>query len=199
MEIMKKLFFAAFALVAGTLAAQAQSINTRIEVGGNFARTQIKNADGSDAQSIKIRPGFRVAAAAEIGLAAGVYVAPGLTYRQEGYKQGNLTSTHNYLSIPVNLGIRVGLGDNLAVSVEAGPAFSYRTSSSFSLKDVAGTLSASNRKNFDASINASAAVEYSKVYLRVGTDLGMVNTVKDAVEKMSEKNSSFFVGVGYRF
>lgn len=196
---MKKLFIGAFALVAGTLAAQAQSINPRIEVAGNFARTQVKNEDGSSAQGIKVRPGFRVGAAAEIGLASGIYVAPGLTFRQEGAKRGDVSTGLNYLSVPINLGIRVGLTDAIAVSVEAGPSFSYGVSSVSSLSNAWDAFKDGGLKRFDAGINASAALEYSKVYLRLGTDLGMVNTMKEAVRQASAKNASFYLGVGYRF
>lgn len=197
--IMKKLFVGALALVAGTLVAQAQSIHPRIEVAGNFARTQVKNGDGTTAEGLKVRPGFRAGVAAEIGLASGIYVAPGVTFRQEGAKQGNVSSGLNYLSIPINLGIRVGLADALAVSVEAGPSFSYGVSSVSSVKEAVDEFKSGHLKRFDASINASAALEYSKVYLRVGTDLGMVNTFKEALQKASSKNASFYVGVGYRF
>ena len=75
---MKKLFFAAFALVAGVLSAQAQTpINPRIEVGANFARGISKV--GSVTAESKVRTGFRASVAAEIGLASGVYIAPGVT------------------------------------------------------------------------------------------------------------------------
>ena len=192
---MKKLFFAAFALVAGVLSAQAQNaIHPRVEVAGNFARSVITNVDGSSVNGLKVRPGFRASVAAEIDLAAGVYLAPGITFRQEGAKFANSSLGLNYLSVPVDLGIRVGLGDNLAVSVEAGP--------SSSVSDVKGAVDAFKEggfKRFDAGFNASAALEYSKVYLRVGTELGLVNTLKEAVQKASNKNSSFFIGVGYRF
>lgn len=197
---MKKLFIGAFALVAGTLAAQAQSINPRIEVAGNFARAQMKNEDGSTAQGVKVRPGFRVGAAAEIGLASGIYVAPGLTFRQEGFKtQGGASFGRNYLSIPITLGIRVGLTNAMAVSVEAGPSFSYGVSSVSSVSNALDAFKEGGLKRFDAGINASAALEYSKVYLRVGTDLGMVNSIKDAVRQASDKNASFYLGLGYRF
>lgn len=198
MKIMKKLFIGAFALVAGTLAAQAQ-INPRVEVAGNFARTQIKNTDGSTAEGVKVRPGFRASVAAEVGLASGIYIAPGLTFRQEGSKVGNASTGLNYFTVPINLGIRVGLTDAVAVSVEAGPAFSYGVSSVSNISSAYNAFKEGGLKRFDASINASAALEYSKVYLRVGTDLGMVNTIKEAVQKASAKNASFFVGLGYRF
>ena len=197
---MKKLFFAAFALVAGVLSAQAQNaIHPRVEVAGNFARSVITNVDGSSVNGLKVRPGFRASVAAEIDLAAGVYLAPGITFRQEGVKFANSSLGLNYLSVPVDLGIRVGLGDNLAVSVEGGPSFAYGISSVSDIKGALDAFKSGYRKRFDAGFNASAALEYSKVYLRVGTELGLVNTLKEAVQKASNKNSSFFIGVGYRF
>ena len=85
------------------------------------------------------------------------------------------------------------------MSVEAGPTFAYGLSSTSSVKDAVDAFKSGGFKRFDAGINASAAIEYSKAYLRVGTDLGMVNTLKEAVQKASSKNASFFIGVGYRF
>ena len=192
---MKKLFFAAFALVAGVLSAQAQTpINPRIEVGANFARGISKV--GSVTAESKVRTGFRASVAAEIGLASGVYIAPGVTFRQEGFKYGNGNGYGlNYISVPVDLGIRVGLGDNLAVSVEAGPSFAYGISTTGNLD----AFKAGVYKRFDMGLNASAALEYSKVYLRLGTDIGLVNALKNPVANTSYKNASFFAGVGYRF
>lgn len=155
---MKKLFFAAFALVAGVLSAQAQTpINPRIEVGANFARGISKV--GSVTAESKVRTGFRASVAAEIGLASGVYIAPGVTFRQEGFKYGNGNGYGlNYISVPVDLGIRVGLGDNLAVSVEAGPSFAYGISTTGNLD----AFKAGVYKRFDMGLNASAALEYRR-------------------------------------
>ena len=50
---MKKLFFAAIALVATSFAAQAQ-INPRIEVAGNIARTTLTNSKGDNVTGLKI-------------------------------------------------------------------------------------------------------------------------------------------------
>lgn len=192
---MKKLFFAAFALVAGVLSAQAQTaINPRIEVGANFARGISKV--GSVTADSKVRTGFRASVAAEIELASGVYLAPGVTFRQEGYKFGNGNGYGlNYISVPVDLGIRVPFSENFAVSVEAGPYFAYGLSTTGKLD----AFKAGIYKRFDMGLNASAALEFSKVYLRVGTDIGMVNALKNNIANTSYKNASFFAGVGLRF
>ena len=213
-KIMKKLFFAAVALVATSFAAQAQ-INPRIEVAANIARTVAKDASGADAPGLKVLPGFRAGLAAEIGIASGVYIAPGISFRQEGNKQEvttnqkteTVSNTLNYISVPVNLGVRVPLTESLAISVEGGPAFSYGVSSSVrTLAGIKGGIKAAydafkekHYNRFDMSINASAAVEFSKFYVRLGTDLGVVNNLKEAVQKASSKNNSFFLGLGYRF
>ena len=192
---MKKLFFAAFALVAGVLSAQAQTaINPRIEVGANFARGISKV--GSVTADSKVRTGFRASVAAEIELAAGVYLAPGVTFRQEGYKFSNGNGYGlNYISVPVDLGIRVPFSENFAVSVEAGPYFAYGLSTTGNVD----AFKAGAYKRFDMGLNASAALEFSKVYLRVGTDIGMVNALKNNIANTSYKNASFFAGVGLRF
>ena len=192
---MKKLFFAAFALVAGVISAQAQTeVHPRIEVGANFA-SGVHKVVGATPES-KVRLGFRAGLAAEVGLASGVYLAPGVTFRQEGFKYISEDGYGlNYISVPVDLGIRVGLGDNLAVSVEAGPSFAYGLSTTGKLD----AFKAGAYKRFDMGLNASAAIEYSKVYLRLGTDIGLVNALKDPIANTSYKNASFFAGVGYRF
>ena len=211
---MKKLFFAAVALVATSFAAQAQ-INPRIEVAANIARTVAKDANGSDVNGLKIHPGFRAGLAVEIGVASGVYIAPGITFRQEGNKQElttnqkteTVSNTLNYISVPVTLGIRIPLSEGLAVSAEFGPTFSYGVSSSVrTLAGIQGGIKAAydafkekQYNRFDMSINASAAIEFSKIYVRLGTDLGMVNSFKEATDKLSSKNTSFFLGLGYRF
>ena len=211
---MKKLFFAAVALVATSFAAQAQ-INPRIEVAANIARTVAKDANGSDVNGLKIHPGFRAGLAVEIGIASGIYIAPGITFRQEGNKQEvttnqkteTVSNTLNYVSVPVTLGIRIPLSEGLAVSAEFGPTFSYGVSSSVrTLAGIKGGIKAAydafkekQYNRFDMGINASAALEFSKVYVRLGTDLGMVNSFKEATDKLSSKNTSFFLGLGYRF
>ena len=192
---MKKLFFAAFALIAGVISAQAQTeVHPRIEVGANFA-SGIHKVVGATPES-KVRLGFRASLATEVGLASGVYLAPGVTFRQEGFKYISEDGYGlNYISVPVDLGIRVPFSENFAVSVEAGPYFAYGLSTTGKLD----AFKAGAYKRFDMGLNASAAIEYSKVYLRLGTDIGLVNALKDPIANTSYKNASFFAGVGYRF
>lgn len=225
---MKKFFLLAVAVFLGISTIEAQSIHPRVEVAGSFSRSSLKISDTK--LDGKIKPGFRAGAAVEIALgSSGVFVAPGLTYKTEGSKSVinnlpglepvSLNSTIHYLTIPVDLGMRLDLG-LLAVSVEAGPYFSYALKGSFD-KTIEGAISTVNNqintfsndwnlfKRYDIGVGASAAVEFSKFYVRLGTDLGLVNVAGNEYSKLFNdvkkqfesniKNSNFYVGVGLRF
>lgn len=195
---MKKMIIAAVALLASTFAVQAQGVHPRLEVAGNFSTNIAKDASGYSVKDYKTRPGFRVAGAVEVGLLGPLYIAPGVAFQQNGSKLGDQTTTLNYLSVPVNLGLRLDLGA-LAVSLEGGPSFSYGVSSSSTAKDVLLDFQNGGLKRFETGVNASVAVHLSSLYFRLGSDIGLTNIYKQKASEASLKNASFYFGVGLRF
>lgn len=203
---MKKMI-AAVALLAGTFAAQAQGIHPRVEVAGNFSTNIVKDAKGVTVDGYKVRPGFRVAGAVEVGLLGPLYIAPGVAFQQNGSKNGNETVTLNYLSVPVNLGLHVALG-GLGVSLEGGPSFSYGISAKSTapaeaakeaVKEAVDQFKNGGLKRFETGVNASVAVHLSSLYFRLGSDIGLTNIYKNKADEGSLKNASFYLGVGLRF
>lgn len=203
---MKKMI-AAVALLAGTFAAQAQGIHPRVEVAGNFSTNIVKDAKGVTVDGYKVRPGFRVAGAVEVGLLGPLYIAPGVAFQQNGSKAGNETVTLNYLSVPVNLGLHVALG-GLGVSLEGGPSFSYGISAKSTapaeaakeaVKEAVDQFKNGGLKRFETGVNASVAVHLSSLYFRLGSDIGLTNIYKNKADEGSLKNASFYLGVGLRF
>ena len=213
------------AAVAGLATAQAQiSVHPRAELGVNVAKLSYKSAQPSE-DKLKALAGLRIGGAAEITLPVNInpmatlYVAPGLLYRQIGTSatdpkrplaEGKVRI--NALTVPVNLGVRVALSDFVAVSLEAGPNFSYALSAELiSTEDKNGNHSevynllkkASKEakdpayKRFEAGFGVSAALEYNKVFVRIGGDFGLNNLTNQ--EKTTVKSSDFHIGVGYRF
>ena len=204
---MKKMIIAAVALLAGTFAAQAQGIHPRVEVAGNFSTNIVKDAKGVTVDGYKVRPGFRVAGAVEVGLLGPLYIAPGVAFQQNGSKNGNETVTLNYLSVPVNLGLHVALG-GLGVSLEGGPSFSYGISAKSTapaeaakeaVKEAVDQFKNGGLKRFETGVNASVAVHLSSLYFRLGSDIGLTNIYKNKADEGSLKNASFYLGVGLRF
>lgn len=207
------------AAVAGLATAQAQiTVHPRAEVGENISTLSVK-VDNKSLDGAKSLVGLRIGGAAEIALPVNVgsmttlYVAPGLLYRQLGAidknKEASLENKVriNTLTVPVNLGLRVALNDLFAVSLEAGPNFSYALSAKSIAKSNSTTIernllkeedgSKAPMKTFEVGVGVSAALEYNKYFVRVGADLGLNNLSN--IEKNSLKTSDFHIGVGYRF
>ena len=215
---MKKLLLLG-AAVAGLATAQAQiTVHPRAEVGENISTLSVK-VDNKSLDGAKSLVGLRIGAAAEIALPVNVgsmttlYVAPGLLYRQLGATNKNKEASLenkvriNTLTVPVNLGLRVALNDLFAVSLEAGPNFSYALSAKSIAKSNTTTVEQNllkgedghkaPMKTFEVGVGVSAALEYNKYFVRVGADLGLNNLSN--IEKNSVKTSDFHIGVGYRF
>ncbi len=207
------------AAVAGLATAQAQiTVHPRAEVGENISTLSVK-VDNKSLDGAKSLVGLRIGGAAEIALPVNVgsmttlYVAPGLLYRQLGAidknKEASLENKVriNTLTVPVNLGLRVALNDLFAVSLEAGPNFSYALSAKSIAKSNTTTVEQNllkgedghkaPMKTFEVGVGVSAALEYNKYFVRVGADLGLNNLSN--IEKNSVKTSDFHIGVGYRF
>ena len=196
---MKKMMIAAIALLAGAFAAQAQKVHPRIEVAGNFSTNIAKDEKGYSIKDYKALPGFRVAGAVEVDLLGPLYIAPGVAFQQNRSKAGDNTTTLNYINVPINLGLRVGLGDNMTVSLEGGPSFSYGISSKTTAEEAIDYFKNGGLKRYDTGVNASAAVHFNKLYVRLGSDIGLTNIYKNKESKESLKNASFYLGVGLRF
>lgn len=215
---MKKLLLLG-AAVAGLATAQAQiTVHPRAEVGENISNLSLK-VDNKSLDGAKSLVGLRIGGAAEIALPVNVgsmttlYVAPGLLYRQLGAidknKEASLENKVriNTLTVPVNLGLRVALNDLFAVSLEAGPNFSYALSAKSIAKSNTTTVEQNllkgedghkaPMKTFEVGVGVSAALEYNKYFVRVGADRGLNNLSN--IEKNSVKTSDFHIGVGYRF
>lgn len=209
---MKKLFFSALVLVAGVFSAQAQSL--RVEAGATFANQKVFDKT----QNIKI--GARAGVGAEFTLAPMVYLGAGLNYQMGGYKSdkalglAQASSTLHYLTVPVTIGFRAPLTNDLSVSVEGGPYAALGLGGKQSLTtgkalgdiikdapklstEVFGDNGA--LKRFDAGLNVSAAVEFQRFYLRLGTEIGMLDISKFEAKDKSVKNMNFFTTVGFRF
>lgn len=194
---MKKMMIAAIALLAGTFVAQAQKVHPRIEVAGNFSTNIAKDEKGYSIKDYKALPGFRVAGAVEVDVLGPLYIAPGVAFQQNRSKTGDNTTTLNYINVPINLGLRIGLGD-MTVSLEGGPSFSYGISSKTTATEAVDDFKKKYNR-FDTGVNASAAVHFNKLYVRLGSDIGLTNIYKNKESKESLKNASFYLGVGLRF
>jgi hypothetical protein len=190
---MKKLVLIAIAAF-GVMQANAQlSINP--EVGVNFAKT---NANGS-----KFLTGFKAGAVADIDIAKGFYIQPGLFYSMKGDKAEGLGATSklqmNYLEIPLSLGYRYDMGNAGSIFATAGPYLGIGVNGKSTVTaagvDLDRDLKAgSDFERMDWGMNLSVGyISPIGVYVRAQYGMGFTDAYANT------KNRVLGVSVGYAF
>ena len=130
---MKKVILSLVTLLAATTLATAQMRPTiKVEAGANFANQSTKVDDKSTDGKMMI--GYRAGVGAEFGFADGFYVNPGVYFLSRGAKteaiellgaKADATLWLHNVEVPVHVGYRAGIAPDMAVSIQAGPWFSY--------------------------------------------------------------------------
>ena len=236
---MKKVILSLVTLLAATTLATAQMRpSVKVEAGANFSNMTGKaNGETKDGDMLI---GYRVGAGVEFGISDGFYINPGLYFLSRGakgtvelpkttdYAMKVVSSTwlHN-VEIPVHVGYRTAIAPDMAVSIQAGPWFSYGFLGKVSQKttvtgegklaDVAKEYAkasdeATNNgetnpyktdpkilKPFDLGVGMQAAFEYRQFGVNLGFEYGLLNTSNIETPKTKVNNMNFYVGLGYRF
>ncbi|EFR34288.1 outer membrane insertion signal domain protein [Porphyromonas asaccharolytica PR426713P-I] len=175
--------------------------------------------------------GYRVGVGAEFGFAEGFYVNPGLYFLSRGAKsegiellgaKADATLWLHNVEVPVHVGYRAGIAPDMAVSIQAGPWFSYGFLGKRVYKATGEGLAADAAKKivdelnkgdnnpykdgkavkqslkpFDLGVGMQAAFEYRQFGVNLGFEYGLLNTSN--VENVKVNNMNFYVGLGYRF
>ena len=231
---MKKVILAIVTMLAATTLATAQMRPAiKVEAGANFANQTAKVGDQS--QDGKMMIGYRAGVGVEFGITDGFYVNPGVYFLSRGQKSeatellgAKVDATrwlHN-VEIPVHVGYRAAIAPGMAVSIQAGPWFSYgflgkdvykatgegtvadlskkvvdelnkRDNNPYKESKVAGVTVPASLKPFDLGVGMQAGFEYQQFGLNLGFEYGLLNT--SAVENTKVNNMNFYVGLGYRF
>lgn len=131
----------------------------------------------------------------------------------------SITTHTHYIDIPVLANLRFAAGNNLSAFVNAGPYIGVglagtRTAKTSGTSLVGGDYSKTDSKSikvfdkdgngnalynrFDWGFQVGAGVEYSRILLGVGYQIGLYDVT--AVSKDNKNyNNNFFVTLGYRF
>lgn len=166
------------------------------------------------------KPGFHIGVKGELGLIkqSGLYLDFELLYSSQNWQSGtyydsdNKTSTNfkyspAYLQIPVRLGYRFSLGDNVKLLINAGPYASIGlhgkskvTSSVENVENInkSDVFNNTGLERFDMGIGARVGVElYNHFQLIGGYDCGFINT--DSNINLKNKNRGWALSVAYMF
>lgn len=198
-------------LFAGVTAANAQDkgeLRIGLTAGMNVSNISHQNTDS--------RIGFNVGVRGEYNFTSNVYGNLGLLFSQKGSRtettlegvKGTYVQNPGYLEIPLHVGYRFNMGNDISIFGETGPYFafgvcgktkfdvdssigySYDSSTDFFKED------GDNAKSFDAGWGLRAGVEISSFQISLGYEHGFVS-LWDGNKNYT--NSNLMVGVSYMF
>lgn len=157
------------------------------------------------------KSGYHIGLQGDINIYKGLYAQAALMLEGRNY-DGNVFSTYGaswqskpyYLSIPVHVGYKFAVADNVKLSLSAGPKFDIGLFGKHNTKvlnqttDYHGNVFSDNYLNrFDVAIGAKVGVELFDHYqVSVGYNWGLKNIVKDGPDT---KNRQLQVTIGYIF
>lgn len=210
---MKKIrsFILLFLLGLVVTGVNAQSLKFGVKAGLNAATlsgfddlTNVMNELSSDAYSTKSRLGFHAGVVAQLDLPANLFLQPELLYSLQGIK-GEIngeseTDDLGYLQLPIYLGYKINVGMGLDVILGVGPYLGY---------GLHGTDDAFDEtfKRFDFGLSAMGGIQFNKLQITIGYDLGLTDnvdfagweTIKDLADLSSISNRNFKVSLAYFF
>jgi hypothetical protein len=210
---MKKFLFVTAILLATGANVFAQGLQFGVKAGGNLSSVSISE----EVDGLKFKPGFQIGVTADYGLSENLFILSGLEVVRKGWKTdievdgGSYKSSASplYLQLPVYVGYKIDLGVAKFVP-QAGPYIAYglggkfkQESSFFGEKDTyKGDYFGedNNVRRLDFGIGVGVGLEFGKIGVTVGYDLGLANMADEKAEgDPSVKNNSLFLNVGYRF
>jgi hypothetical protein len=180
---MKNLFklsvLAAFLLIAFVSHAQ---INYGVKGGLNVSTV----TGYPKVMETKHKPGFNVGLVGQVNLPFNLFVQPELLFSQEGVKRKEIVKGKdkkdfssyqlNYLELPVYIGYKFDAGLGLHLIAGAGPYFAFGLSGTNEpFKDM--------MKRFDAGFSVMGGIQFEKIQLIMGYDMGFLDLRKDAMKK----------------
>lgn len=208
-----KLFGIAIALLACIgVNAQNKPLTFGVKAGMNLA-----NFSGNGSGDSKAKVGFNVGITLDYLLDSNIYLLTGLELTTKGAKEevtvvdGNVSykatekANPMYLQLPVHVGYKVLVNEDLKIVIHAGPYIAYgiggKAKMEYKLDNVKISedydfFGSDAAKAFDFGLGIGAGVELGKINAGIGYDFGLVNMTRNNVNL---KNMNAYLSVGYKF
>jgi len=207
---MKKVFL--LVVILGILFIRptfAQSLKIGITAGLNVSNTTIYSDN-------IFKAGFQAGVVVDFGMSDKFSIIPELLFSQRGFKNKHIrgydlehpsgylidepiTSTLNYLQLPINAAYKFDLGNDSKIIVFVGPYLGYILSANTNGAYV--VIKRSYR--FDFGTNAGIGYQYEKIFVKLQYNQGIINLLKSShliyPEGISMRNINIALTAGYFF
>ena len=130
-----------------------------------------------------------------------VFLESGLYYTERGAKKGKHKVNLSYLEVPVLIKYGIKASDDIAILPYIGPYFALGIAGKTKYNDDGVKKSFSSFDEFkraDVGFKRGCGVEYNKLYLEAGYQIGVTNIAKND-DEFSAHNRAFFMNFGINF
>ncbi len=205
---MKKLLLF-ISLVGSVLSLNAQQMKYRLELGLNQSMKHYNENESPDGgASHYTLKGWRVGAMAEYSFKPYLYVSSGLNFTRIGsrleagcdpsFERVKYYNKDYSLNAPLNLGLRWHIVKDFSLAIEGGLYASYLLDSKSFYEKGEKSSATAGRKRWGYGWGLAFLVEgWDRVYLRMGTDYGLSNTIDHNSIKL--KSAEVYWTLGVRF
>jgi len=206
-----KIILMAVTLILSVTAVNAQSFPVTFGVKGGL---NISNLDLSDDDAYykddDPRIGYNVGITVDFALPANLYILSGLELTSKGTdydRHGNEFKPNlTYLQLPVNLGYKLNVTDELGFLFYAGFFGAYGVSGKTKIDGYKYDSFGGSGifKRFDLGIVAGVSVQYGKFIGTISCDYGFIDINNNLVNNYSSRSIDVYtqnasIGVGYKF
>ncbi len=188
---MKKFFFLALMAIM-SIGAFAQ-----VEQGMRFGVQGFAGINSIGEDDAKTAISYGVGVVAEYNFTEKVYLGTGLNLQNKGWKADWLEGTANvyYMTLPIHIGGRVAIGDNLGLHFQGGPQLGYGLIGSDI--EIYGLGTAKYKDwgmRFEFCVGAKIGVDVSKIQVNLSGKYCITECLDGA-----GNNLDFALGVAYMF
>ena len=188
---------AALTMGAGQANAQEKPITLGVKAGVNLSTF------GGDMKDTKSAFKYQAGITADIHVTRNLYVLTGLEFQTKGAKyhsksEASIKYNPMYLQLPVHLGYKVRLAPEMNFVVNAGPYVAYGIGGKAKGDGSSEAVFGDNKlKRLDYGVGGGIGVEFGKLCVNAGYDLGLRN-ISD-MKSFDVKNRNAYMTLGYKF
>lgn len=194
-----KIFLFLSVLLVANINAQEKKTTFGIKAGLNLSDI---TSDKGNYNNTKTKAGFHAGITLDHAFTSRWYLLTGLEYTSKGVKielsSADQNVTAAYVQLPVSVGYKFQVSEDMAILVNAGSYFAYGIHGKIKQgsyeQDTFGELTL---KRFDSGMNLGVALEWQKLCFSLGGELGFVNIMQKNNNEAKTKNST--LSVGYKF
>ena len=180
---------------------QRQVPNKRTQWGVK-AGLNVSSIGGGNYNNIKAIAGFHAGITIDYAFTNEIYLLAGLEYTIKGpiveLSPDDQHINANYIQLPLTVGYKLQMTDELALIIDAGPYLSYGVNGQITEGDhKQDTFSSIALKRFDCGMVVGAAVDFRQFRFGMHCDFGLINIMQKGNDKAQNWNLGLSTGIRF--